>query len=352
MSLYVEIEKRLGTFHLRAQFETKEGILALLGASGCGKSMTLKCIAGIERPDRGRIELDGRVLFDSVRRINLPPQKRRVGYLFQQYALFPNMTARQNILAGARSLPGPLRREAADQMIAMLRLEGLEQKRPFQLSGGQQQRVALARILASRPQAILLDEPFAALDSFLKWQLESELVETLKDFGGPVLWVSHDRDEVYRRCRTVCVMERGKTAPVEDMHRMFAAPQTVTAARLSGCKNFTPFRPEGERRIFLPDWGVHLECGCPVPPDASVLGVRSHYIGPEFSENRFRCRVEHVVENVFSMVVLVRPEQAGPDCPEIRLELEKDVWRQYAGSRTLEIGVAPANLLLLRKEEA
>ncbi len=350
MSLYVDVEKRLGDFQLRAQFETGEGMLALLGASGCGKSMTLKCVAGIVKPDRGRIVLDGQTLFDSENGVDLPPQKRRVGYLFQQYALFPNMTARQNVAAGARGLPRGERRAEVERLLKLLRLEGLEDQRPSQLSGGQQQRVALARILASRPGAILLDEPFSALDSFLKWQLESELVETLKGFGGPVVWVSHDRDEVYRRCRDVCVMDRGRTGPVEDMRSLFQDPETVVAARLSGCKNYTPLEARGSH-IFLPAWGVTLDCGRPVPPDAAVLGVRSHFIGPEFAENRFWCRVTEVVENVFSMVVMVVPESAAADCPPIRLEMEKDVWKRFEGQRRLEIGASPKDLLLLREEE-
>ena len=180
MALSVQIEKRLGSFCLSAAFtaEPRE-ILALLGPSGCGKSMTLKCIAGIEKPDQGRIVLDGRVLFDKAARINLPPQERGIGYLFQQYALFPHMTVAQNIQAGARRQKKALRQPALQELLALLRLEGLENRRPAQLSGGQQQRVALARILASRPAAILLDEPFAALDSFLKWQLEQEIARVL-----------------------------------------------------------------------------------------------------------------------------------------------------------------------------
>ena len=154
--------------------------------------MTLKCIAGIEKPDRGTITLDGRVLFDSEKHINLTPQQRRVGYLFQQYALFPNMTAAQNILCGIRTGSRTEKKEKFAALLRTFRLEGLEKKLPAQLSGGQQQRVALARILASEPQAILLDEPFSALDSYLKWELELELGELLGAFDGPILWVSHE----------------------------------------------------------------------------------------------------------------------------------------------------------------
>ena len=154
--------------------------------------MTLKCIAGIEKPDRGTITLDGRVLFDSEKHINLTPQQRRVGYPFQQYALFPNMTAAQNILCGIRTGSRAVKKEKLAALLRTFRLEGLEKKLPAQLSGGQQQRVALARILASEPQAILLDEPFSALDSYLKWELELELGELLGAFDGPILWVSHE----------------------------------------------------------------------------------------------------------------------------------------------------------------
>ena len=151
MELTVDIEKRLGNFHLRANFTVQMETFALLGASGCGKSMTLKCIAGIERPDRGSIILDGQTLFDREKHINLPLQKRKVGYLFQQYALFPNMSAEQNIRC---ALPKQMTREEKkrqlEDLVRRFRLEGLERKLPSQLSGGQQQRVALARILAAR----------------------------------------------------------------------------------------------------------------------------------------------------------------------------------------------------------
>ena len=217
MSLIVDIEKKLGSFTLRSRFETGSGIMALLGASGCGKSVTLKCIAGIMTPDKGRIILDGETLFDSQKHIDLTPQQRRVGYLFQQYALFPNMTVIQNIQCGIRTGSRSEKQRRAAEQLRRFQLEGLEKKYPAQLSGGQQQRVALARILASEPRAILLDEPFSALDSFLKWNLELELSDLLSDFGGPILWVSHDLGECYRNCRTVCVIEDVTSSPVTVM---------------------------------------------------------------------------------------------------------------------------------------
>ncbi len=217
MNLLVDIEKKLGAFTLHAQFETSGGIMT---------------------PDRGRIVLDGKTLFDSEARVNLTPQQRRVGYLFQQYALFPNMTVMQNILCGVRSGTKAERRRKVQDSLRRFRLEGLEKKYPAQFSGGQQQRVALARILVSEPRTILLDEPFSALDSFLKWNLELELSDLLPDFQNPILWGSHDLGECYRNCQTVCVMENGRFGAVLDMKELAHHPTMQGAARLTSCRNF------------------------------------------------------------------------------------------------------------------
>ena len=174
MAIDVEIKKKTGNFCLEVKFCAEEEIFALLGASGCGKSMTLKCIAGIETPDEGHIILNGRVLFDSEKKINIIPQKRKVGYMFQDYALFPNMTVEKNIMAGMGKHPSV---EIVQNYIERFQLNGLENRLPAQLSGGQKQRVALARMMAAEPEILLLDEPLSALDSYLKWQMEEELMK-------------------------------------------------------------------------------------------------------------------------------------------------------------------------------
>ena len=194
--LEVRIEKKLGNFHLQVELSAGRETLALLGASGAGKTMTLQCLAGMVKPDRGYIVFDGNVWFDSEKRIFVPPQERGVGLLFQNYALFPNMTVRQNLLCGLRrNTPRHARELAANQLLERFCLNGLEEHLPAQLSGGQQQRVALARCLAGQPRLLLLDEPFAALDTHLRWRLEQDLMNTLNDFIGPTLYVTHDRDE-------------------------------------------------------------------------------------------------------------------------------------------------------------
>ena len=258
MSLVVDIKKDFGRFRLDVEFEAGSGeVTGLLGASGCGKSVTLNCVAGIEKPDEGRIVLDGRVLFDSERRIDLTPQRRRVGYLFQNYALFPNMTLAQNIAVGLRDRAK--RRETVERLVKSFYLEGCEGKYPRQLSGGQQQRAALARILASEPEVLMLDEPFSALDSYLKWQVELELAELLERFPGPVLFVTHDRDEVRRLCGRVCVLDNGRSQAAQSVGELFDSPRTLSACLLSGCKNITRARRVSEKRIVALDWGVELE---------------------------------------------------------------------------------------------
>ncbi len=308
MALTVDIEKRLGEFHLNVQFETGNGVLSLLGASGCGKSVTLKCIAGIDRPDRGRIVLNGVTLFDSEKHIDLPPQKRRVGYLFQQYALFPNMTVRQNIRCGVREREGA--DDIVDGIICKMHLEGLEKLRPRQLSGGQQQRVALARILVNKPEVLLLDEPFSALDSHLRLQLEQEVREIIRDFGKPVLFVSHDREEVFRLTDRIAIMRSGSIETLDEKNAVFADPKTVNGAALTGCRNVSRVRVCGETRVFAVDWGVELELGRPVG-DAQFVGIRAHDIQSGEGENTLRCRVAEVVENPFSATLLLRPLGEG-----------------------------------------
>ena len=310
MSLVVDIEKRLGSFMLRVQFETGSGTMALLGASGCGKSVTLKSIAGIMTPDRGRIVLNGETLFDSEKHINLTPQQRRVGYLFQQYALFPNMTVAQNILCGIRNGTRAEKQRRTAEQIHHFQLDGLEKKYPAQLSGGQQQRVALARILASEPRAILLDEPFSALDSFLKWNLELEIADLLSGFDGPILWVSHDLGECYRNCRTVCVMEDGRSGAVTDMETLAYHPATPGTARLAGCRNFLSAR-RCEGGVRLDGWDIVLpldtaedEGTVAIPDSAVTLGD-----GP------YTAKVWRVIRDINAAVVLLRPE----DAPEVQL---------------------------------
>ncbi len=345
MSLHVDIRKDFGDFRLDVNFMAENGVTTLLGASGCGKSITLKCIAGIEKPDEGRIELDGEVLFDSDKKINLPPQKRHVGYLFQNYALFPNMTVRQNILCGlCREKDASVKEKRLREMLKMMQLEGLEDHNPSQLSGGQQQRTALARILVSEPRVLLLDEPFSALDGHLRDSLKIELRDLLERFGREVLMVTHDRTEAYNMSSKIAVIDRGRLLTVKPTKALFADPGSVQAARLTGCKNIVPARRIGEHQVEIPSWGLRMETKQLVGEDLCAVGIRAHYFSPAAPQNRFPvCYVEEM-EEPFEVIVQFRYAGQKSDSAPVWWRIPKEKRPQ---SFPDELGIAPANILLL-----
>jgi len=345
VSLLVDIEKDLGSFFLQVRFESEGGVLGLLGPSGSGKSMTLKCIAGIERPDRGRIVLDGETLFDSEKRIDLPPQRRRVGYLFQSYALFPNMTVAQNILCGLCREPDRDKKKALlQEAVAMMRLEGLEQLRPAQLSGGQAQRAALARILVSRPNLLMLDELFSALDSHLRDQLQLQTKALLAQFGKPVLLVTHSRDEAYHLCSQIAVVDQGRFLALKETKALFADPGSVQAARLTGCKNIAKAKKTGDYELEVPAWGVRLRTALPVADGVRAVGIRAHYFNSRATQNRYPIRFTGEMEEPFEVILQFRYEGQDPAAPDLWWRIPKDRRPQALPEA---FGVAPANVLPL-----
>lgn len=308
--LEVDIQKKLKNFTLDMQFSAGNGCLGILGPSGCGKSMTLKSIAGIVRPDSGRIGLrsvepdgaaggDGQrkalpehVLYDSTARIDVRPQNRNVGYLFQNYALFPNMTVEQNIAvglqngrkrgktSGALEPPKDPKRVIGD-MIELFHLEGLEKQYPLQLSGGQQQRVALARILAYEPEVLLFDEPFSAMDTFLREGLRLELLKVLHRYQGISVLVTHDRDEAYQLCDHLLLLDEGRVLAAGETKDIFADPVTPKAARLTGCKNISRIEKTGSHEIRALDWGgITLVTKGEVTEQMTHAGIRAHDFMP------------------------------------------------------------------------
>ena len=240
MSLRAEIHKKLGAFSLDISLETQGGVLGLLGASGCGKSMTLKCIAGIEKPDSGYIALDGTVLFDSKRGINLAPQQRKVGYLFQNYALFPHMTVRQNImfplenLRGAEKLTKAEMAERTLEAAKLVQLEGLMDRKPSELSGGQQQRVAIARALVKRPRVLLLDEPLSNLDARLRLQTREEIRRIQRQTNVTTVFVTHDQEEAMSISDEIVVMKDGVVQQIGKPQDVYDSPVNLFVAKFLG----------------------------------------------------------------------------------------------------------------------
>ena len=381
MKLTVDIEKKIGNFHLRSSFTVDGERFALLGASGCGKTMTLKCIAGIEKPDRGRIVLGDRVLFDSEKRINLPARERKVGYLFQNYALFPNMTVRRNITCTAKD------KAYAESLIDRFCLTEVAEQYPAELSGGQSQRTALARMLSIRPEVILLDEPFSALDNYMRTRMEHEILDILEEFDGPSILVTHDRNEAYRLADRIGVMEAGAIAEIQSRQAFFDRPETVAAARLTGCKNISRLEKWADGTFYAVDWGIPIQ-----PAEGQTLegvpylGFRAHYFSflssksgaseiksskmeiskatpletepaetkPQGTEsvNEFCCVLQRVIEDTFSVVVCFRQEGQTLEEPDTLLTwiVGKESWdsvKEEVLSGRFHLYLDPARLMLL-----
>lgn len=345
MSLYVDVHKQLGDFCLHATFEHHGGILGLLGASGCGKSKTLQCITGIEKPDQGRVVVDSHTFFDSEKKINIPVQQRRVGYLFQNYALFPNMTVAENIACGVRNNSDRNeRRQRVAAMIDRMRLTGLEGQKPAQLSGGQQQRVALGRILVNEPDILLLDEPFSALDSYIKEQVMTEISELLAAFGKDVIIVTHSRDEAYQLCQTIAVLDKGEIDTIGPMREMFANPGTRAAAILTGCKNVVPAHKAGPDQVYIPDWGVTFHAGCEVRDTLTAIGVRGHNFHEQGTDNVHEITIVEEIEQPFEWIIKFRYKMQAPGT--------MPVWWRFAKSDRPfilpdKLGIDPQDILLL-----
>ncbi len=285
MSVHLEIKKKLSGFALDVRFSSDAKRIGILGTSGAGKSMILKCIAGIEKPDNGLIRIDDHILYDGEKRINIKPQKRKVGYMFQDYALFPHMTVRDNIGIGIRENRGD-KDGIVDGFLERFQLKGLEKRFPPELSGGQQQRVALARILACRPDAILLDEPFSSLDINLKDRLFHEMTKLLEDYRGTVILVTHNRDEAYRFSDELLVIHQGCNVISGKTGDLFSRPEKKEAAAITGCKNIVAVRRWGDHELYIPDWNLLLELDRDIPENISWIGVRAHDFIPLWKEKK------------------------------------------------------------------
>lgn len=286
--LYADIHKKIGEFDLNVLIESDADRVGILGESGSGKSMTLRSIAGIESVDSGHIEVDGRVLYDSSDKIDLKPQKRNVGYMFQNYALFPTMSVMKNVMSGLGRATEENRDKAAD-MLRRFRMDGFEDRLPGELSGGQQQRVALARIMVTEPDLILLDEPFSALDSYLRDRMQVEMLEMLEDYKGQAVMVSHSRDELYRFSNELFILSNGSIISSGDTRSVFREPGNTIAARLTGCKNFSDAKIIDDHTVEAVDWGVVLKLKREIPAGIRKIGYRAHRFTPVWGEEQENC---------------------------------------------------------------
>ena len=353
MYLDLDIQKTIGDFSLDIAISSDAQKIGILGASGSGKSMTLRCIAGIDRPDSGHISLEGRALYDSSKKLNVRPQEREVGYLFQNYALFPTMTVSENIRCGIR-VKGDEALELVSRCIEQFDLKGLEKRLPHELSGGQQQRVALARIMASRPKLVLLDEPFSALDSYLKNRIRRETITTLEKAGIRIIMVSHDRDELFSLSDEIFVIRKGEMLTHGTREQVFRDPERIEAAKLTGCKNFSDIEITRGREFFAKEWGAKLVSGKDISDSTLHIGYRAHDFVPlweddEDQENCIKFELEYEEELPFGKNIYFKVK--GDDSRESSLcwiPDTKDIEKMALCGLPDRLKVLPEKILLLK----
>lgn len=351
MSLMVDIRKQYKNFELQEKLIFNGTALGLLGASGCGKSLTLKCIAGIETPDTGRIVLNGRILYDSELGINLPVQQRNVGMLFQNYALFPHMTVKKNIETGIRHKKDKSRQLEA--MIRLFRLEGMLYKYPGQLSGGEQQRVALARSMSLEPELLMLDEPFYALDAFLKEKVQQELYKLLKEYRGEIIMVSHSRDELYRFCDTIAVIHQGHILESRRKDEIFCRPSAMATAKLTGCRNFSRAVRIAHDTVRALDWNIDLHTKQKVPKEVNYIGIRAHNIKAcegSMEENRLPVSLLELSEGPYEYKLLLQNKAVEGEKNSLWWIVTKQEWNKRSEGMVPEYICLPSENLLLFTE--
>ena len=315
MDLRIRLKHQYPNFLMDIDLDVSSSRLGILGASGAGKSMMLKMIAGIMTPKEGYVAIGEKVLLDTSARINVKAQKRRVGYLFQNYALFPSMTVEENIGAG---VPGknPDKKKIVADMVERFQLAGLEKQTPQELSGGQQQRVALAMIVANGPDMILLDEPFSALDIHLRDRMQRELLSRLADFPGPVFMVSHSRDEIYRFSDEIIIIDQGRIIDQGKKEEVFSRPKNKRAAALTGCKNFSRAQRIDQHSLLAEGWGVVLHTARKIPDNLKDVGYRAHDFIPVWGNKEENCipfLLERKDELPFEQNYYIRPDREDYD---------------------------------------
>jgi len=291
MTVKIDIEKKLPGFLLKANMEFGNEIIGILGASGSGKTMLLNSIAGLVRPDKGKILQDGRPSYDSIKKINLPSRERKVGYLFQRYALFPHMTVAENIAFGLSSADRGVKEKKIDELLDRFHIGEIRNRYPSQISGGQQQRAALARAMASDPGILLLDEPFSALDSYLKNHMMKEMKSYLKDFKGTTLLVTHNIEEAYRLCDKILVMNKGKADAFGNRDQIFQNPPTRVTAEITGCKNITRGVLQPTGKVALEQWGIEVKRG-----KEGFAGIRANHIKLAETDQGENCHPVWIVD--------------------------------------------------------
>jgi ABC-type sulfate/molybdate transport systems ATPase subunit len=328
MGLQVDIIKKLSGFNLQVCLSCEQGIIGVLGASGAGKSMLLKCIAGLVDPDEGYIKVNGKTFFDSDKKINLPPRERTAGFLFQNYALFPHLTIEENIAFGLDNLSKADKHKKVEALMERFNIAGMGKRYPSQISGGQQQRVALARAMAVEPEILLLDEPFSALDNHLKNYLIKDMSVSLKEFKGNTLFVTHNMEEAYRLCDRLAVLSSGSVEAFGLKEEIFQKPASFETAKITGCKNITAAVRKSNYTTEITNWCVTVKTNAKITSSNGFIGIRANHImlADGTGENCFPVWIADESESPFrtSLYLKIGSAANSPDDYHLQWEISRD----------------------------
>lgn len=345
MGLYVDIKKQLDNFCLRVKFYTEENSTAFLGAPSCGKKVLFDCIAGVVQPDDGQIILDGRILFDAEKEIDVSPQQRHIGYLLSGGALFPNMTVRQNILCGMHLQKNRAARlKQLDTMYDIFPLRTVEKLYPAQLSNIQKQETALARILVTKPRFLLLDDPFSALDTSQRDTLQFRWQTIAEHLKLQTLWSAQRLSDVYGVCQQLYVLDKGHIKRTGTAQEIFEEPDNVATARLTDCQNIAAARRVSNYELEVPSWGIRLTAARPIPSTLHAVGIRSHSFQIDKLENFLPVLCTKMIEEPLTWRVLFRFPNQTAEAPALWWRIPK---QQKPNEFPKALGIARQDVLLL-----
>lgn len=356
--LNIQLKKIWPEFSLDVAFAVDHEILAIVGPSGCGKTMTLKCIAGLCQPDEGQVVLNNKMLFDSKNKVNLSPRQREVGFVFQNYALFPHMTVFDNIAFGIHQLKKEEIGERVNNLLQKMHLGKFGQRYPGNLSGGQQQRVAIARALAAEPKVLLLDEPFSALDSLIKENLQDELLELQNFFAGHVILVTHNLAEAYKLSSKIAVYEAGRVLQWGEKRAVIEKPADTRVARLTGVKNiFSAIVKEISRHhvmVYISEldglFKINNQNPALLQKEQQVgVGIRSENIriAGGSGENTFTARLSRMHDEISARVCYFHTAQPSDTLSELETRIPRLPGENLQTGESCCLYLPPENLFFI-----
>jgi molybdate transport system ATP-binding protein len=358
MELSVHIQKKFDAFNLAVDFETKEGVVGFLGPSGAGKSMTLKCIAGLEKPDSGRIIINGKCVYDSQKKIWIAPNQRHIGFLFQKYALFPHMTVEENVAFGIMHLDREERQQRIHDYLHIVHMEEMKKRYPSELSGGQQQRIAIARALILKPELLLLDEPFSALDLHLRSRMEHQLKKLLDKYEGQSIVVSHDIHESYRLCQDLAIFHEGHILEYGKKEEVFEHPLHLEVAQITGCKNISSIQKSSQEKqeyLYCTDWNIYLELSKCQKQKLKSIGIRAHHIRWDktkgMRKNSFKIHIVDITHSPFRVMVYFKTQsKIGLSKSILQWDISKEKWEEiYSVTESIFVFFPQEKLILIKQ---